>query len=69
LDEALARATAAGGYAAAQELASRLHLRLGQTLAAKDRVRAIEHFRQAALAKDPAIAREAARSLEQLGVH
>jgi protein O-GlcNAc transferase len=69
LDEAMERATAAAGYAPAQALVSRLHLRFGQVLAAKgDRDRAIQHYREAAKAADPGIAGQAAGWLQQLGV-
>jgi predicted CXXCH cytochrome family protein len=45
----------------------RLHLRLGNVLAAQgDLTGAREHLRQASHASDPVIAKEAARSLEQL---
>jgi len=69
LDEAMERASAAAGYAPAQELVSRLHLRLGQVHLAKgDRDRAIGHYREAAKASDAGIARQAAAALQQLGV-
>lgn len=65
-EEALRRAQDAAGFAPAQALVSRLHLRLGQTLA--DRARAIGHLREAAKSSDPAIAQEAVRALQQRGV-